>query len=317
VMALTHSNIALANESLWRMAARIGDFREFDYEKWKAESRVSNSKRGIGVIDNALKVCCVLNTLEKTEFQRAYENGSDAVLKWPYFINHSGLLKLLQGDDKDTFEIWREEYELVLKHCRTLHCRESAKIMRFNDIGLALIECPDPLHYYALFSCVDKCDIVVTLYDGNRYEIEQRYSTYVEMSSRPVLPRVSMQKLAEFLNHLEQVSGSPNVKRLSWISDFIDSPGPLLRIEDKEMLLSKAEKYGHPFERPIHKSAIPPSVFTLAVTSYFRFALSKTNKPEKRKTWNWKDIQNFNDKIDWSEFHPVNTNSRKKQLELD
>jgi len=36
-MALTHSNIALANESLWRMAARIGDFREFDYEKWKAE----------------------------------------------------------------------------------------------------------------------------------------------------------------------------------------------------------------------------------------------------------------------------------------
>ena len=37
-----------------------------------------------------------------------------------------------------------------------------------KNVGLAVIACPEPLHYYALFSHTCGCDYVLTMYDRNR-----------------------------------------------------------------------------------------------------------------------------------------------------
>lgn len=38
----------------------------------------------------------------------------------------------------------------------------------YRDVGLAVLRCPEPLHYYSLFSHTCGCDYVLTMYDHNR-----------------------------------------------------------------------------------------------------------------------------------------------------
>jgi hypothetical protein len=86
--------------------------------------------------------------------------------------------------------------------------------------------------------------------------------------------------------------------------------------------LTKAERYGHPFERQIYPSTISPAEFVSTVLSYFNFAYSGTSssppkshshshgnsealKTDKRVfvqpkiDWTWNEIHEFNRAIDW------------------
>jgi hypothetical protein len=36
------------------------------------------------------------------------------------------------------------------------------------QLGFAVIQCPDPVHYYSLFSHTFGTDVVLTMYDRNR-----------------------------------------------------------------------------------------------------------------------------------------------------
>lgn len=38
------------------------------------------------------------------------------------------------------------------------------------QVGLAVVRCHEPLHYYSIFSHTHGADVVLTLYDGNRCE---------------------------------------------------------------------------------------------------------------------------------------------------
>lgn len=38
----------------------------------------------------------------------------------------------------------------------------------YKDVGLAVLRCPEPLHYYSLFSHTCGCDYVLTMYDHHR-----------------------------------------------------------------------------------------------------------------------------------------------------
>lgn len=49
-------------------------------------------------------------------------------------------------------------------------------IEKLPAIGLVVIAAPEPLHYYSLFSHTTGYDVVLTMYDDNRYEVECKYT---------------------------------------------------------------------------------------------------------------------------------------------
>lgn len=75
--------------------------------------------------------------------------------------------------------------------------RNDGKVTRREDLGVTVVQAPHPLHYYSLFSWSTGTDVVVAMYSGNRYEVECKYTQFVNLHSRRVWPRVSLEALAE------------------------------------------------------------------------------------------------------------------------
>ena len=88
----------------------------------------------------------------------------------------------------------------------------------------------------------------------------------------------------------------------------------MLRLDSDARKLSKAERYGHPYERPIHASAIPPDVFRAVVVSFFRHAHGGGGgggggggsglAVQRKVGWSWADLREFNAAVDWSSWVP-------------
>eukprot|EP00878_Enallax_costatus_P031189 GHUV01034083.1.p1 GENE.GHUV01034083.1~~GHUV01034083.1.p1 ORF type:complete len:111 (+),score=14.40 GHUV01034083.1:90-422(+) len=78
---------------------------------------------------------------------------------------------------------------------------------------------------------------------------------------------------------------------------LLSPSGPLLRLEKPGHRLTKAERYGQPYDRPIYSSAIPPRKMQAIVQSYLGFGLQGL-KPEDGG-WNWQDLQDINQQIHW------------------
>eukprot|EP00960_Hanusia_phi_P039932 754149-Hanusia_phi.AAC.4 len=53
---------------------------------------------------------------------------------------------------------------------------ELGRIRHYEDISLCVIQVPEPIHYYALFSISKGFDVVLSGYNRNRHEIEQKYT---------------------------------------------------------------------------------------------------------------------------------------------
>jgi hypothetical protein len=61
--------------------------------------------------------------------------------------------------------------------------------------------------------------------------------------------------------------------------------------------LCKAERYGHPSERPIFASGLPPDSFEQLVASYFEHGLRGV--APKVGGWTWDELHAVNESIDW------------------
>jgi hypothetical protein len=70
-------------------------------------------------------------------------------------------------------------------------------VKRFDDVGVVAIRVPEPVHYTSLFSFSVGADVVVSLYSGNRYEVECKYTQFVNVHSRPVHARLDLKPLAK------------------------------------------------------------------------------------------------------------------------
>uniref|UniRef100_A0A7S2RZN1 Uncharacterized protein n=1 Tax=Mucochytrium quahogii TaxID=96639 RepID=A0A7S2RZN1_9STRA len=288
VLAATRSDLVNQYGELFIQAAKIGDFREFDFDKFL---------KGEKVVKQALALCTLLNTLERCKFSKPFEGDDDR--KWPIFLAEQEVYDAIAGAVPKT---GMEEYEEVLRGCKILRDPSVTTITRYEDVGLVVIDTPNPLHYYALFSVCGAADIVLTKYSSNRYEVEQRYTTYVEYQSRPTFPRICMSNLARFL----QANSSQG--DCIWRTDrFVDS-GPLLRLEKASTPnLTKAQRYGHPSERPIYSSALSPTEIENVVYSYFKHAYSSTNTTQgDSKEWSFQRMHALNAQVDWTTWADAN-----------
>ncbi|WP_242510044.1 DUF6687 family protein [Hymenobacter persicinus] len=268
VWSLLHPALALRHEPLLRLVATLGDFRELDLTDPLA--------------DEALKLVCWLNAEEKARFyepfgapaRRRREDEASAE-KFAWFLPAFGAV--LENPETGR-AAWEPEYARV-QQAQLVMQSPATHIRRYPEIGLVVVETPEPLPYYALFGPTAGFDMVLSLYDGQRYEFEYKYTTWIDLESRATLPRLPLQELAARLNHQETAPER-------WTFDGITDTGPLLRLGGHS--LSKVQRYADPDQRPIYASSISPHELEAEVVAFFRARYAGL---VPRKRWTWADIR--------------------------
>lgn len=264
-----NQKLALKNYDLIKETAEIGDFRHYEHN-----SPFSNL---------ALKICCWINFVEKKHFYEPFGAVSEkettaCVPKFEHFLDiFTDVLLILPSLQHE----WGAEYEQVMKGVNDL--KQNSKIEQFRHLGLTIIETQNPIHYYALFGKTIDSDLVVSMYNENKYEIEYKYTTWVDIVSRPVMPRIRFDELAQTLNEVEK-SG------LIWYFDNISDTGPILRLENSE--LSKAQRFANPNERKIFSSSIEPETFKKTVLEFYQ---RKYKNISPSNFLPWKEIYKLNE----------------------
>ncbi|GEO02707.1 hypothetical protein AAE02nite_03710 [Adhaeribacter aerolatus] len=274
VWALLNPELALAYEAILRQAALIGDFRELN---------LANTGAG-----HALQLVCWINAKEKELFYRPFgadETAENEVIasvpKFDFFLREFEKI-LLQPETEQA--VWDPEYNQVMRDYARIHS-SATTVEKYPEIGLVCVQTPEPVHYYALFSVTSGYDIVLAQYQNNRYELEYKYTTWVDIHSRPTLPRLSLAPLVIELNNAETTG-------LTWTTENITDTGPILRLAGTT--LNKAERYANPTERPIYASSLSAPVFKNKILAYFRTAY-KNIQPEKN--WSWEKVKMLNQQM--------------------
>ncbi|MBC7923430.1 MAG: hypothetical protein H7Z75_20320 [Ferruginibacter sp.] len=273
VWSLLNPERALQREALLREMAVIGDFRELDLGKPAAEE--------------ALQLVCWLNAVEKERFYPPFgaEDREESEVrlspaKFGFFLPAFG--KVLAQPETGRHH-WQAEYDRVLEDYALIHGPQT-HLTAYPSLGLVVVETPRPVHYYALFSVTVGYDAVLSLYHGNRYELEQKYTTWIDLASRPTLPRVSLAPLAARLNALEDSSAAGQ-----WHAEPVTDTGPILR-RDRQPL-RKVQRYANPYERPVLPSSIPPEALKNKVKGYLE---EKYAGIVPKKYWTWEEVKRLN-----------------------
>ncbi len=268
VWALLNPKLALENEELLRQMALIGDFRELDLNHPLA--------------GEALKLVCWLNAKERELFYKPFaadeaeeKEAAQCVQKFRYFLREFG--PVLQDPNWEK-GAWEEEVASVLLGYRDMYKPETT-LTRFPELGLIVVETPHPVHYYALFSRTQGFDMVLACYSNNRYELEYKYTTWVDLATRPTLPRLTMAPLAARLNQLE-TSGR------TWTYDSVTETGPLLRLDGDK--LSRTEAFDNPTEREIYTSSIPVAQLKEEVVRYYSQGYQEIHP---KYNWTWAEVK--------------------------
>jgi hypothetical protein len=84
--------------------------------------------------------------------------------------------------------------------------------------------------------------------------------------------------------------------------DRITDSGPILRLETKNKNMTKAERYGHPYERPIYSSFICPEEMKMLVISFFSHAYRGVSV---QRDYEWDQLHTFNKGIQWDLWTPM------------
>lgn len=269
VFALFYPELAKEYMKLLSEMATIGDFREYNPSSETAT--------------HAVKLCCWINSRERENFYRPFGEKDESKLcenKFQYFLKI--FPKVIEETDYFKSD-WIEEFEIIQAGIDQLD--NQCKLIERKNLGLLIQYCKNPTHYYAQFSKSKGYDAVLSIYEGNRYEFEYKYTTWVDIASRPTLPRINLKPLAQKLNALEQSSKIWNV-------DHITDTGPILRLERNK--ISKADRYDSPINRPIYASTIPDDQFIEIVTSYLEGAYKNI---QPKRFWSWDETIAINRKL--------------------
>ena len=269
IWSLLNPQLALENKMVLKAMALLGDFRELSGDESLAQK--------------ALKLVAWLNTVEKREFYapfgRAHKEEEACVAKYEYFLEVFG--EVLKQPDRYKAD-WEGEFNLVQQHRRLLE--QSGRLVTHDAIRLMVVHAAEPLHYYALFGSSSGADMVLSIYPGNRYELEYKYTTWVDAWGRTSFPRISFQLLIDQLNALE-TSG------MQWTGADVTDTGPILRlgpsIGDKEI------RFDHPFNRPFYSSSISSDALEKLVVEFYQSAYAGV---QPREIWTWSEVRRMNSK---------------------
>lgn len=263
VMALLLADTVKAQPKLFIEMGEIGDFRHF-----KPNDAISHE---------ALKLCIWLNEMEKELFYVPFGQKNEieaCVQKFHYFIQE--FPKVL-GDIAAQSFVWEKAYQEVLEGLDQIISRTD-----IPDLRLQIVRSHKVVPYYALFSGTEQCDLVMSLYEHNRYELEYKYTSWVDIVSQATFPRIDLRPLAKQLNGIEK-------SEFSWHADRITDTGPILRLEKEK--ISKADRFANPTEREIYSSSIDESEFVEICTHYLS---QKLKDLSRKRFWTWEAMKSIN-----------------------
>lgn len=295
--SILNPTLAQLNLRIIKEIAHVGDFRELRLdEPWQQK---------------ALMCICWLHSEERRLFLKSYESksassekGDIGTRKFEYFLP---LFAKVLNNPESFKEQWSTEYDRVVKEYAAV---AATPPVVYSNLGCVVVKLPEPAHYYSLFSTSRGSDIVFSMYRGNRYEVEMKYTSIVPLS-RPVLPRIDMTPLALHLNNLEKLKRSQResttlavtiTDKYYWHCDKVTDSGPILRLESKTKNLKMAERYVHPYERPIYPSLIEPHEMEPIVVSFLTHAYQGV---QPRKDFDPIGLEKFNNGIDWKKWAPT------------
>src|SRR5699024_9699822 len=136
---------------------------------------------------------CWINKIENALFYPPFASSEDGknevklcVSKYKFFITQ---FRKVLNNPKAFKNLWQQEYDEILSDLQKLEATHS-KITLIDNIRLLLVETPEPLHYYALFGHSEAADMVLCIYNNRRYELEYKYTTWVNCASRKSFPRI-------------------------------------------------------------------------------------------------------------------------------
>ena len=267
VWSLLHPEMAVRHEPLLRLVATLGDFRELNWADPLA--------------DRALRLVCWLNAEEKTRFyepfgapaRRREDEASAEKFAW-FLPRFAAVLE----NPAAARAAWAPEYERVRRAAAVMQS-PATKLTTYPEIGLVVVRTPAPLPYYALFGPTAGSDLVLSLYEEQRYEFEYKYTTWIDLESRPTLPRLPLTALAARLNALEQTPRR-------WTCDGLTDTGPLLRLAGRG--LSKAQRYANPDQRPIYSSSLAAAEVEREVVAFFQQGYAGI---APRRYWTWAAVK--------------------------
>lgn len=272
VWALFNPELALKYKNILKEAATIGDFRELNIKHPDTK--------------HALQLVCWLNKIESANFYKPFGyfrlgiNEMEACAdKFEYCLkNFNDVLINTENYTSD----WEEEYQKVTDDLEKI---KQAKITKLDDLKIIFIETPKPLHYYALFSVTKGFDVVISMYENNRYEIEYKYTTWVDIASRTSYPRLHLKPLADKLNNIEK-------GKYQWTANHYTDTGAMLSLNSVE--LDKETRFESPFKRPILSSTIDSDNFKNIVINFFE---QNYKNLSPKQNWSWAEIKKINKEL--------------------
>ena len=113
-----------------------------------------------------------------------------------------------------------------------------------------------------------------------------------------------------YLNNLEKIKRSQResttlavtiTDKYFWHCDPVSVPSPMLRLESKTKNLQKAERYVHPFERPIYPSLIEPEEMQSIVISFLTYGYEGI---VPKNDFEMAELDDFNRNIQWKSWAP-------------
>lgn len=226
VWCVINGDLALQHRALLVAAAHLGDFREFD------------DTEPLGL--EALKLCCLLNFVEKREFCLPFGDLENATIEYEVAVKKfEKFLPLCANwitQLEDYESLWRPEYDEVLADVAVINS-DAVGIREISIPGISMVKTDVPLHYYALFSHVEGGAVLTELSNPHYVEFEYRYETSVGRLDKTVLERINLAPIAARLNEFETTNG------VRWCFDNLFEGGTMLRPEFIDSPLSREDRY--------------------------------------------------------------------------
>jgi hypothetical protein len=141
---------------------------------------------------------------------------------------YQALLPLLASflEDTDRYgPYWDGEWSAMLQS-KTAMVMGEVELREIPHVDLAVAQAPEMLHPMVLYNNTERLRILTALPEG-RYCLRYRYETWVQFTSRPVMPRVDLTPL---LPRLQELEGEP----VQWSSEGIATTTPALQPLDSD-----------------------------------------------------------------------------------
>jgi len=292
VWCLINPSEAIKYKDILIEAAKIDDLREMNLSKDNAV--IPNS-----TTDKALKLCCWITEIEHEYFWKMYDINinevDDCYKKYIFFL--SKLTTILEDIDSNNIqlEIYKPLYNKIISDLEFLYTNENTKIEKWEDLGIAVVFVDKPLHYYALFHPACNMDTVITVYPDNKYEIEDKYTSFIQLTSRKSWPRIPLDALITVLNKKES--------RYIWGCDNLTTLGKITQLYENTIVPKNyVDDYGGPRNRNILSSDIKSDEFLNLVKSLYTFVKNKSPIKYPKLYWSWEEINEIAMSVPWEEW---------------